>query len=90
MTKQNSWILSKEEAEEILQNILDNNSICLVRQNGGFYYAESYSQELDGAEIDERMAQYFNIDKCEHYAVFRDYEECMLVIDKSTFQEKEI
>jgi hypothetical protein len=87
MTKQNSWILSKEEAEEILQNILDNNSIYLIRQNGGFYNAESYSQELDGAEIDERMAQYFNIDKCEHYAVFRDYEECMLVIDASTFQK---
>lgn len=81
MTKQNSWILSKEEAEEILQNILDNNSIYLIRQNGGFYNAESYSQELDGTEIDERMAQYFNIDGCEHYVIFRDYEEYMLVVE---------
>lgn len=26
MTKQNSWLLTKKEAEEILQNILDNKS----------------------------------------------------------------
>lgn len=29
MTKQNSWLLTKKEAEEILQNILDNKSIYL-------------------------------------------------------------
>lgn len=81
MTKQNSWILTKEEAEDILQNLLDNNSIYLSRQNGGFYYAESYSQELDGAEIDERMAQYFNIDECEHYAVLHECKEYMLVVE---------
>ena len=28
-------------------------------------------QELDGAEIDERMAQWFNLNKCEHYAILR-------------------
>jgi hypothetical protein len=81
MIKQNSWLLTKEEAEETLRNLLDNNSLYLVKQKGGFYYAESYSQELDGTEIDERMAQYFNIDRCEHYVVFRDYEEYMLVVE---------
>lgn len=81
MIKQNSWLLTKEEAEEVLRNLLDNNSINLFRLNGGFYYAESYSQELDGAEIDERMAQYFNIDECEHYAVFHNYKEYMLVVE---------
>ena len=84
MTKQNSWILTKEEAEKVLQNLLDDNSLYLFKQKGNFYYAESYSQELDGAEIDERMAQYFNIDVCEHYAIFRDYEEYMLVIEVTT------
>lgn len=81
MTMQNSWLLTKEEAEEVLQNLLDNNSLYLFKQHGDFYYAESNSQELDGAEIDERMAQYFNIDGCEHYAILRDYEEYMLVIE---------
>ena len=81
MVKQNSWLLTKEEAEDVLQNLLDDDSLYLFKQNGNFYYAESYSQQLDGAEIDERMAQYFNIDECEHYAIFRDYEEYMLVIE---------
>lgn len=81
MIKQNSWLLTKEEAEETLRNLLDDNSLYLVKQKGGFYYAESYSQELDGTEIDERMAQYFNIGGCEHYVVFRDYEEYMLVVE---------
>ena len=31
MTKQNSWLLTKKEAEEILQNILDNKSIYLFK-----------------------------------------------------------
>ena len=44
MVKQNSWLLTKEEAEDVLRNLLDDNSIYLSRQNGGFYYAESYSQ----------------------------------------------
>lgn len=39
MTKQNSWLLTKKEAEEILQNILDNKSIYLFKQNDNFYYA---------------------------------------------------
>ena len=88
MTKQNSWLLTKEEAEDVLRNLLDDNAIYLSRQNGCFYYAESYSQELDGAEIDERMAQYFNIDECEHYAVFHEYKEYMLVIEVK--KEREI
>lgn len=33
MTKQNSWILTKEEAEEVLRNLLDNNSLYLKKQN---------------------------------------------------------
>lgn len=37
MTKQNSWLLTKKEAEEILQNILDNKSIYLFKQNDNFY-----------------------------------------------------
>lgn len=32
MAKQNSWFLTKEEAEDVLQNLLDDNSIYLSRQ----------------------------------------------------------
>ena len=81
MTKQNSWLLTKKEAEEILQNILDNKSIYLFKQNDNLYYAASDAQELDGAEIDERMAQWFNLNKCEHYAILREYKEYMLIIE---------
>lgn len=58
-----------------------NKSIYLFKQNDNFYYAESDAQELDGAEIDERMAQWFNLNKCEHYAILRGYKEYMLIIE---------
>lgn len=57
-----------QEAEELLQNCLDNKGIKLVNQ-GYFYYAESDTQELDGAEVDERMAQILHVKECEHYAI---------------------
>ena len=59
---------TKEEAEELLQNCLDNNEIKLVN-HVYFYFAESDTQELDGAEIDERMAQILHVNECIHYVI---------------------
>ncbi len=61
------------EAEEMLQNAVDNSSLKLVHHVGDmdfpcFFYAKSDSQCLDGAEIDERLAQILRVKSVEHYA----------------------
>lgn len=61
------------EAENMLQNAVDNSSLKLVHHIGDmdfpcFFYAESDSQCLDGAEIDERFAQILGVRLVEHYA----------------------
>lgn len=56
------------EAEEMLQNCLDDKEIELINR-GYFYYAESDTNYLDGAEVDERMAQILHVKECEHYAI---------------------
>ncbi len=68
MKKCTAYTLTLEEAEELLQNLLDNKGIKLVL-HGIFYYAESDTQCLDGSEIDERMAQVIGVGKCEHYVI---------------------
>ena len=69
MEKYNSaYKYTVEEAEELLQNCLDDNGIKLVN-HGYFYYAESDTNSLDGAEVDERMAQMLHVEECEHYAI---------------------
>lgn len=65
MEKLVAYKFTLEEAEEALQNCLDNSGIKLVNK-GHFYYAESDSQELDGAEIDERFAQIVGVESGEH------------------------
>lgn len=57
-----------KEAEEMLQYCLDDKGIKLVN-HGYFYYAESEIHNLDGAEVDERMAQILHVEECEHYAI---------------------
>lgn len=66
MEKLVAYKFTLEEAEEALQNCLDNSGVKLVNK-GHFYYAESDSQELDGAEIDERFAQILGVESGEHY-----------------------
>ncbi len=73
MEKLISYKMSLAEAECKLQEALDNATIKLVHRLGdmdspSFFYAESDSQCLDGAEIDERFAQILGVKTCEHYA----------------------
>lgn len=75
MKKCTAYTLTLDEAEELLQNCLDNKGIKLVSQ-GFFYYAESDTQCLDGNQIDERMAQIIGVKKCEHYVM----EDGMVVV----------
>lgn len=61
------------EAENMLQNAVDNSSLKLVHHIGDmdfpcFFYAGSDSQCLDGSEIDERLAQILGVRSVEHYA----------------------
>lgn len=57
LTYQLTW----EEAEEILQNLLDNKTLDLHPSTNDSRLLEAISseQELDAGEIDERMTQYF-------------------------------
>ena len=65
MEKIVAYKFTLEEAEEELQNCLDNRSLRLICK-GRFYYAESDEQCLDGAEIDERFAQIIGVESGEH------------------------
>lgn len=56
------------EIEERLQICLDNKNLKLVDM-GYFYFALFDSQELDGAEIDERLAQIIGVKSGQHYAI---------------------
>ncbi len=57
-----AYELTWEEAEEILQNLLDNNTVELFpcSDDPRFLEATSSEQDLDAGEIDERMSQYFH------------------------------
>lgn len=57
-----AYELTWEEAEEILQNLLDNNTVDLLpcSDDPRFLEAKSSEQDLDAGEIDERMSQYFH------------------------------
>lgn len=57
LTYQLTWT----EAEEILQNLLDNNTVDLhpSDDNPRLPEATSSEQELDAGEVDERFSQYF-------------------------------
>ena len=83
MTEQKSWILSKDEAEEMLRKCLNDKSICLKRQkDADFYYAESDSQKLDGEQVDKRTAECLDVNKCKQYCVRDDYgDEFVIVIE---------
>lgn len=55
--------LSWEEAEEILQNLLDNRTLDLrpSLRDPHLLEAESSEQDLDSGEVDERFSQYFGV-----------------------------
>lgn len=61
-----AYELTWDEAEEILQNLLDNCTVELHPCSGDsrFVEATSSEQELDPNEVDARMTQYFNTPCC--------------------------
>lgn len=67
MEKLTAYRMTAAEAEEKLQDLLDNADLRLVRRQW-YYRADSDSQYLDGAEIDERLAQVLGVKACEHFA----------------------
>ncbi len=73
MEKIIAYKMSIEEAEHKLQEVLDDTTIKLVHDLGdihssNFFFAKSDIQCLDGAEIDERLAQILKVEAVEHYA----------------------
>lgn len=64
--KYTAYKFTVSETEEILRNLLDDDGIYLQPRTN-FYEAESYNQFLDGYEVDERLAQYLEVEKCEHW-----------------------
>lgn len=58
-----TYELTWEEAEEILQNLLDNNTVDLhpYADDPRLLKATSSEQELDAGEVDERFSQYFGV-----------------------------
>lgn len=63
------YTMSFEEAEEKLQNCLDDKELQLIRkENDYFCEAESDAQWLDASEVDQRLAQILGAKKCIHWA----------------------
>ena len=67
MEKLIAYKMSVSEAEEILQNVLDDAGIRLVSEANTFYSAYSDSQELDGSQVDRRIAQYLGVQAVENH-----------------------
>lgn len=67
MEKLIAYKMSVSEAEEILQNVLDDAGIRLVSEANAFYSAYSDSQELDGSQVDRRIAQYLGVQAVENH-----------------------
>ena len=64
--KYTAYKFTISETEEILRNLLDDDGIYLQPRTN-FYEAKSENVFLDGHEVDERLAQFLNVSKCEHY-----------------------
>lgn len=67
MEKLIAYKMSVSEGEEILQNVLDDAGIRLVSEANAFYSAYSDSQELDGSQVDRRIAQYLGVQAVENH-----------------------
>ena len=68
MEKLTAYKFSLPEITEKLQEKLDDRFLKLEEQ-GGFYNAESDNNSLDGAEIDQRIAQIVGVKKGIHYSI---------------------
>lgn len=86
MKKTEVYISSKEEVQEILQNLLDDRTLELVpaesvRTGNTFCFFEGRADSFDmsGAEIDNRLAQHLGVKMCVHYI---DYGIVYIVVLK--------
>lgn len=79
MEKCCAYKMTLEEAQEALQNCLDDRYLRL-KQTGLFYEARSDITYLDGSEVDERMAQILHVEQCEHWAT----DEGMVILVKQS------
>lgn len=66
MEKMMAYKFTLTEAEEALQDCLDDKGIKLVSDRN-FYHAESDSTYLDGSEVDKRLAHIIGVKNGEHY-----------------------
>ena len=76
-----AFLSTKDEIEEILQEALDDKTIRLEQNleslfdkngnSGRFYeaYSPAYDNRLDGAQVDERIADKLGVPDCEHWIV---------------------
>lgn len=66
MEKMVAYKFTLTEAEEALQNCLDDREMKLVSDRN-FYHAESDNNYLDGSEVDQRLAEIIGVENGEHY-----------------------
>lgn len=70
MEKRTAYILTKNEAQELLRDTLDDSGLELHKGAGGlFYTASSGINFLSGAAVDIRLAQALKMGKCSHFAL---------------------
>lgn len=68
MEKLVAYKMTVEEAENKLQDWLDDSGLHLIPSaEDGYYEAKSSSQELDGAEVDDRFSEILGVEVCENY-----------------------
>lgn len=89
MRKIVSYLFTKEELTEIIQNILDDSSLRLIKQPGGYYYVCTEDMIiLDACELDVRIAEYLKIPKCEHCIISgKNRKQYVVVIDTEFTEE---
>ena len=84
------YIFSKDEATEILQDLLDDSTTYL-KQKHDIFEAWSYGDDellLDGSQIDEMMSQYFDSEEYIHFAINKENKRYMLVFDKRNLDKE--
>ena len=72
MQRKIAFVFTATEAEEILQDALDNNGLRLSVYDEYYPQALSDTQALDAGQIDGVMARYLEIPQCESWMVDGD------------------
>lgn len=70
MEKCTAYIFTKDEAQDLLRDTLEDSGLELHKGAGGlFYTASSGINFLSGAAVDIRLAQALKMKKCSHFAL---------------------